>query len=73
MNFDLLGSPIDFAVGNIPRGSPNSNFVGLVDEARISSFARGADEFVFQIPEPSVLWLGTISTASLFFRRRYRN
>jgi hypothetical protein len=73
MNFDLLGSPIDFAIGNIGRTTPNSNFIGLLDEARISGFARGADEFIFQIPEPSVAVSGALSAAALMFRRRHGN
>ena len=70
MNFDLLGSPIDFAVGNIARTAPNGNFVGLLDEARISGVARGAGGFIFQIPEPSVCLLGSLSAVFLAMRRR---
>ena len=63
-----LGTP-DFAIGNIRRTPSASNFVGLIDEVRISDVARAADEFIF-IPEPGTMLLIGAGTVILLRRRR---
>lgn len=45
---DLLAGQIDFAVGQIGRSPSQLNFIGLLDEVRISSVARAADAFLFR-------------------------
>jgi hypothetical protein len=53
MNLDLNNSgAVDFCVGNTGRTTPNNNFIGLVDELRISSVARSATNFYWQPPPP---------------------
>lgn len=44
---DLLPGAIDLAVGQIGRSPSQINFVGLIDEVRISSIARSAGDFIF--------------------------
>ncbi len=44
---DLPVASTDFCIGNTGRTTPNVNFVGLIDEVRISSVARRANEFIF--------------------------
>lgn len=65
----LAGAGVDFTVGNIGRGTPNSNFLGLIDEVRISGIARGAGDFIFQVPEPTTATLALLSLAALARRR----
>ncbi|HOT72596.1 MAG TPA: immunoglobulin domain-containing protein [Anaerohalosphaeraceae bacterium] len=43
---------IDFSVGNDARDMCGENFEGLVDEVRISSIARGAEEMLFTAGSP---------------------
>src|SRR5262249_3722491 len=52
----LLGDPyttIDLGIGNTPRSGTTGgsgrtlNFVGLIDEVRISDIARGPNDFIF--------------------------
>jgi hypothetical protein len=53
MNLDLNNSgAVDFCVGNTGRTTPNNNFIGLIDEVRISSVARSATNFYWQPPPP---------------------
>ena len=48
MNLDLNASgAVDFAIGNGGRNPPNANFIGLIDEVRMSSVARSAGEMAF--------------------------
>ena len=47
MTNDLAVGAVDFAIGNIGRNPPGNNFIGLVDEVRISSLARPADQIMF--------------------------
>ena len=54
---DLPQAAIDFAIGNSGR-TPNNNFLGDIDEVRISDVARGADQMMFAVPEPSTFVLG---------------
>lgn len=44
---DLTIGAIDFAIGQVGRDLSRSNFVGLIDEVRISKVARTAQEFIF--------------------------
>ena len=44
---DLPVGQIDFTIGNTGRSTPNNNFLGLIDEVRISSVPRRANEMVF--------------------------
>jgi hypothetical protein len=49
MNTDLNdGGGVDLCIGNTGRTIPNNNFIGLIDEVRISGVARGSNEFVFR-------------------------
>jgi MYXO-CTERM domain-containing protein len=68
----LAGTGVDFAVGNIGRTAPNGNFLGLIDEVRISSVARGPNEFIFQVPEPGSAVLAIIALGGLVGRRTRR-
>ena len=67
---DLAGNAT-FGVGNEYRNSPDNNLLGQIDEVRISGVARGADEMLFGIPEPSSAAL--LSLAGLAFLRRRRS
>jgi hypothetical protein len=65
---DLTAASGDFAIGNEARAQATDNFVGLVDEVRISDVARAADQFIF-VPEPATLSLLVPATLLLFRRR----
>lgn len=56
---DLSAVAGDFAIGNEGRntGGASESFIGQIDEVRISSVARTADQFVFAVPEPTGLAL----------------
>jgi autotransporter-associated beta strand protein len=47
---DLRVAPTVFAIGNIPGRTANANFLGVIDEVRISSVARGSNEMMFSGP-----------------------
>lgn len=49
---DLSGASCDFVVGNEGRanGGSTDNFIGLIDEVRLSGAARDPNEFVFRGP-----------------------
>ena len=51
---DLPTGSQDFCVGNSGRTASPLNFVGLIDEVRISSVARGPAEMVFAETRPPV-------------------
>jgi autotransporter-associated beta strand protein len=54
LNNDLPAANPDFAIGNSGRGQPaTQNFVGLIDEVRISGVGRGAADFIFTAPTGS--------------------
>lgn len=62
-----------FGIGNDFRttGSGNvSNLEGSIDEVRLSGIARGADQMLFAIPEPSTALLGALGGLILLRRRR---
>ena len=70
LDTDLPAGPPDFAIGNTGRTTPNNNFLGLIDEVRISGVARGANDFIFRpVPEPSA-GLFALAGAALLRRRR---
>lgn len=46
MTDDLTDTEIDFSVGNEDRNASSENFEGMLDEARISSIARAANEMI---------------------------
>ncbi len=50
MTLDLVLAAPDFVIGNEGRstGGSTDNFVGVIDEVRISSIARSASQFLFQ-------------------------
>ena len=72
LDTDLPVAPTDFAMGNIGRNPSSSNFVGIIDEVRISDSARTATQFIFTIPEPSSGLLLAASGILFAARRRPR-
>lgn len=71
--------PGPLVIGNEGRTVNNANttaqlstegIVGLLDEVRISDVARGADEFIFSVPEPSTGILAAFGLLGLMRRRR---
>ncbi len=54
MNLSLPTGTVDFCIGNQGRTTPNNNFIGLIDEVRVSSIARGAGAMMF-VPEGIVI------------------
>lgn len=77
MATDLSGSTV-YGVGNDGRtsGGQDKNLEGLIDEVRISSIARAADDMLFapanEIPEPASLASGLVGITLLAARRRRR-
>ena len=69
---DLTVAPGDFAIGNEARAQATENFVGLLDEVRISDVARSADQFLFgpAVPEPSSLMLLGLGAPAILRRGR---
>jgi hypothetical protein len=49
MTNDLPVGFVDFALGNTGRGTPNGSLLGAMDEVRISSVARPADQMLFGV------------------------
>ena len=47
LNNDLTTGAIDLAIGQVGRDLSRSNFLGLLDEVRISKVARSAQQFIF--------------------------
>lgn len=47
LNNDLSPGQIDFAIGQIGRNPSQGNFVGAIDQVRISKVARGEFDFIF--------------------------
>lgn len=72
MQNDLPVAATDFVVGNIGRNPSQNNFVGLIDEVRISSIARPANGMMFapappvvvSQPQPQTLAVGQSFTLS---------
>lgn len=61
-----------FVIGNEGRDAGNEKLNGLIDEVRISDIARGADDMLFAVPEPSTfaLFAGLAAFGLLIVRRR---
>jgi hypothetical protein len=72
LDTDLPVAPNDFAIGNIGRNPSSSNFVGMIDEVRISDTARTASQFIFAVPEPSAALFLAASGILISARRRPR-
>jgi hypothetical protein len=47
-------SGVDFSLGNVGRNTPNGNFIGLIDEVRVSRIARSAVDMMFNTTNPIV-------------------
>jgi hypothetical protein len=45
---------------------------GLVDKGRVSNVARGANEFIFAVPEPATIGLEGVFGASAVCPRRFK-
>src|ERR1035441_7519647 len=45
-------SGVDFSLGNVGRNTPNGNFVGLIDEVRLTRIARSAADMMFNTTNP---------------------
>lgn len=54
MQNNLSAVAIDLCIGNQGRNPPNGNFLGLVDEVRISKVARATNEMMFGVGSPTV-------------------
>lgn len=52
-----LGNGGDFAIGNEARDTSEDSFAGQIDETRISSAVREADQFIFGKQQPAVVLL----------------
>lgn len=68
LDTDLPIGQTDFSIGNIGRNPSLSNFLGLIDEVRISDIARGPGELIF-VPEPGGVWLVVSGMGMVMFRR----
>lgn len=51
---DLATGAVDFCIGNTGRNPPNGNWLGLIDEVRISKVARSPEGMMFGRPEPAI-------------------
>jgi len=51
----LASGNIDFAIGNVPRNTPNANWIGRIDEVRISKIARSASDMLFSTTNVIIL------------------
>jgi autotransporter-associated beta strand protein len=54
LNQNLLNAQTIFALGNIPR-TPNANFLGLIDEIRISKVVRSGPAMLFASPDVVII------------------
>ena len=54
LQFDLPVAPTVFAFGNIPGRTTNANFLGLIDEVRISNIARDSTNMMFAATAPDL-------------------
>jgi len=69
---DLQGTAV-YGIGNAYRtvgSGVTQNLEGSIDEVRISGIARGADEMLFTVPEPSSTALLGLGAFALLLRRR---
>ena len=68
LDTDLPIGQTDFSIGNIGRNPSLSNFLGLIDEVRISDIGRGPGELIF-VPEPGSGLLVVSGIGVVMFRR----
>jgi hypothetical protein len=62
-----------YGIGNAFRtvgSGVTSNLEGSIDEVRLSGVARGADQFIFAVPEPASFATGLVGMTLLAGRRR---
>jgi hypothetical protein len=52
LSFPPLATGSDLGIGNEGRAGQTGNWMGLIDEVRVSDIARGANQFVFANPSP---------------------
>ena len=52
---DVPAASTDFAIGNSGRNTSTANFLGLIDEVRISSIARAANAMQFVSPNVTII------------------
>jgi hypothetical protein len=74
---DMLVANTAFSIGNEARDAgtgtgEGESFVGSIDEVRISSVARTADQFIFAVPEPSTVVLAAFGLIGLSVAIRNR-
>jgi hypothetical protein len=75
LNLDPVEGLTGFAIGNESRDTGSGagegeSFVGRIDEVRISGVARGADQFIFGVPEPSTCMMAAAGLLLSGVRRR---
>jgi len=70
LNQNLLSAQTIFALGNIPR-TPNANFLGLIDEVRISKVARDASAMLFGSPDVVIVNPPSDATVALGQNNRF--
>ena len=54
MQNNLAVGAVDFCIGNTGRNPPNGNFLGMIDEVRISRVARATNEMMFGLGDPLI-------------------
>ena len=69
LSADLSNATTDLYIGSTGR-APYRTETEFIDEVRFSAVARGADEFLFSIPEPSTFTLVAFGLAAVGLRRR---
>lgn len=70
LNQNLLNAQTIFALGNIPR-TPNANFLGLIDEVRISKVVRSAAAMLFASPDVVILTPPSDATVAVGQNNRF--
>lgn len=65
---DFTGATGDLAIGAEARSTQSGEWLGLIDEVRISDVVRGADQFIF-VPEPSTMMLAICCLAAIGLKK----